>query len=287
MQGKNEYSNYSFETCSDGYDAIIYAIITSYYNTTNKKPHIISNRMEDEELLVVLKKYQDNKYATISYVPIDIDGIVDPSNVENEITKNKPALVVISPGNYLTGSLNNISKIRKICHKYHVPLFSSYRYFFGFVHIDSDCFIFETDRCILSISNNLLKGYNLDKAPIFKQQLNSSEIHATKCFLEKLKKKCDTIKKYRDSIILRSGAIYYSDFVQMKDTQKIKVIVFGSKNQSVPNILGLLFVNKKNKKKLNSPFKLLGINDKWLAHIHVFLLNALTKKDVDKIVSMS
>jgi hypothetical protein len=203
--------------------------------------------------------------------------------------------VIISPGNHLTASLNDIKNIFSLCHKYKAPLFSNYRYFFGFVPIIGDCWVCETDKeSILSISYALLSGYKLDKyAPLLKNESNKNMLSSMLSFGKKMQAKRTILSNFRTEIIDKLGAVYYEDFVKMKvndKRNKINVVVFGAKNSYAPNIISLLFI-KKNKKSFsgskNQPkkeFKLLGINEKWYTHIQVYLLDNATKKDINDII---
>lgn len=100
----------------------------------NKGKHIITSRIEHPAVINPCKYLESIGY-TISYVPVDNYGMVNPSDVESLIT-DETILVTIMHSNNETGTIQPISDIAKICRKHNVLIHTDASQSVGKVPID-------------------------------------------------------------------------------------------------------------------------------------------------------
>lgn len=75
-----------------------------------KKPHIITTNIEHSSVLETFKILQKRKFAEISIVPVEKNGIVDPKKIKKEIKKNTVLVSVM----YANNEIGTIEPIREI-----------------------------------------------------------------------------------------------------------------------------------------------------------------------------
>lgn len=85
----------------------------------NKKKHIITTCIEHPAVLNVCK-YLENLGNSITYLPVDKYGLIDPADVENSISPNT-CLITIMHANNEVGTIQPISEIGAIARKYNIP----------------------------------------------------------------------------------------------------------------------------------------------------------------------
>ena len=87
-------------------------------NLVRIKKHIITSAVEHSSILEICKKLNKRGY-TISYLPVDKNGLIDTKKLENLICNNT-SLVSIMWANNETGVISPVNKISEICSKYNV-----------------------------------------------------------------------------------------------------------------------------------------------------------------------
>ena len=104
-----------FTSCAtESSNIAIYSAIESCKN----KKHIITSAVEHSSILEICKKLNKRGY-TISYLPVDKNGLIDTKKLENLICNNT-SLVSIMWANNETGVISPVNKISEICSKYNV-----------------------------------------------------------------------------------------------------------------------------------------------------------------------
>ncbi|MGO8946287.1 MAG: cysteine desulfurase family protein [Ktedonobacterales bacterium] len=81
--------------------------------------HIITSAIEHHAVLHTCQQLERYGY-TVTYLPVDEAGLVDPDEVEAAIT-DQTALVTIMYANNEIGTIQPIGKIGRICHAHRVP----------------------------------------------------------------------------------------------------------------------------------------------------------------------
>ncbi len=97
---------------------------TALYGISNvrKGNHIITSSIEHEAILEPCKKLEKNGFQ-ITYLPVSADGLVNPSDIKNSISKDT-CLVSIMFANNEVGTIQPIREITEICKKNNVAFHS-------------------------------------------------------------------------------------------------------------------------------------------------------------------
>ena len=85
-----------------------------------KSGHIITSKIEHPAVLNVCQYMQDQGFS-VSYLPVDANGIVDPDILDEHIRPNT-RLITIMLANNETGAIQPISEICNIAHKHDIPV---------------------------------------------------------------------------------------------------------------------------------------------------------------------
>jgi len=101
---------------SGGTESNNYAIKGAAYAKFDKGNHIITSLIEHPSVIEVCR-YLECKGFTVSYLPVDEYGKVDPLEVEKNIT-SKTILITIMHANNETGTIQPVSEIGKIARRY-------------------------------------------------------------------------------------------------------------------------------------------------------------------------
>lgn len=101
---------------SGGTESNNYAIKGAAYAKFIKGNHIITSRIEHPSVIEVCR-YLESKGFTVSYLPVDEYGQVDPSEVEKNIT-SKTILITVMHANNETGTIQPVSEIGEIAKRY-------------------------------------------------------------------------------------------------------------------------------------------------------------------------
>ena len=111
--------------------------------------HIITSSIEHEAILQPCKKVG----TTITFLPVDEHGIVDPNDIANSINSHT-VLVSIILANNEVGTIQPIKEISEICKKYQIPLHTDAVQAVGKVPIN----VKELGVDALSVSSHKING---------------------------------------------------------------------------------------------------------------------------------
>jgi len=90
---------------------IIFGCWTPEFRVSNtRKPHIITTNIEHPSVLETYKMLEKRKFAEISIVPVEKNGIVNPKKIKKEIKKNTVLVSVM----YANNEIGTIQPIREI-----------------------------------------------------------------------------------------------------------------------------------------------------------------------------
>ena len=127
---------------------------TALYGMVKKFPgsRIITSLVEHDAILEPCKKLEKEGFDVI-YLPVDREGLVDPSLLKKSITENT-SLVSIMSGNNEVGTLEPIEEIAHICHERKIPFHTDAVQAIGKIPIN----VKELDVDLLSISSHKING---------------------------------------------------------------------------------------------------------------------------------
>jgi cysteine desulfurase len=117
-----------------------------------KGNHIITSSIEHEAILEPCKRLEKDGFL-VTYLPVSSDGLVDPLDVKNAITKNT-CLVSIMFANNEVGTIQPIKEISKICKEKQIPFHSDAVQAVGKMPID----VKELELSAMSISSHKING---------------------------------------------------------------------------------------------------------------------------------
>jgi len=103
-------------------------------STVKKTPHIITSQIEHESILEVCKQLEQEG-ASITYLPVDTDGIVKVSDVEKAVTENTILISIMSANNEI-GTIQPIEEIGAIARQHHILFHTDATQYIGFQLID-------------------------------------------------------------------------------------------------------------------------------------------------------
>ena len=127
--------------------------ITLYgFAYAKKGNHVITSSIEHEAVLEPCKRLEKDGLS-VTYLPVSSDGLVDPTDVKNAITKDT-CLVSIMFANNEVGTVQPIKEISKICKEKQVPFHSDAVQAVGKMPID----IKDLELSAMSISSHKLNG---------------------------------------------------------------------------------------------------------------------------------
>src|SRR3989304_4691726 len=104
---------------SGGTESNNHAIIGTALANREKGKHIITSEIEHPSVLETLQYLQERFAFTITHLPVDKYGIVDPSDVENATTK-ETVLITLMHANNEVGTIEPIEEIGKIANEKNV-----------------------------------------------------------------------------------------------------------------------------------------------------------------------
>jgi len=117
-----------------------------------KGKHIITSTIEHEAILEPCKKLEKDGF-TITYLPVDNTGLINPQDVQNSITK-ETCLVSVMYANNEVGTIQPIKEIAKICNKNKILFHTDAVQAIGKILID----VKELGIDLLSISSHKING---------------------------------------------------------------------------------------------------------------------------------
>ena len=116
------------------------------------KTHIIVSSIEHNAVLDVCK-YLEERGCSVSYIPINNNGIVDPNEIEQSIRAETKLVCVMHVNNEI-GTIQPISHIGKICQNRRIPFFVDCAQSAGKIPIDIEAMNID----ILSLSAHKMYG---------------------------------------------------------------------------------------------------------------------------------
>ena len=127
---------------------------TALYGISNvrKGNHIITSSIEHEAILEPCKKLEKHGFR-ITYLPVSKDGLVNPSDIKNSISKDT-CLVSIMFANNEVGTIQPIREITEICKKNNVAFHSDAVQAVGKIPIN----VKELEVSTLSFSSHKIYG---------------------------------------------------------------------------------------------------------------------------------
>jgi cysteine desulfurase len=107
---------------SGGSEANNHAIQGAFFRARTRKPHFISTRIEHPAVLEPLK-FLEKLGASVTYLPVDSTGIVDPGDVRRAISRHTVMISVMHANNEV-GTIEPIEAIGQIAQERNVLLHS-------------------------------------------------------------------------------------------------------------------------------------------------------------------
>jgi cysteine desulfurase NifS/selenium donor protein len=119
---------------SGGTESNNFAIKGIAFANRNKGDHIITSCIEHPSVIEVCR-YLEKQGFTVTYLPVDEYGQVDPADVEKKITSST-ILVTIMHANNETGTIQPVEKIGQIAGKHRIPFHSDAAQSAGKIPVD-------------------------------------------------------------------------------------------------------------------------------------------------------
>ena len=105
---------------SGGSEANNLALKGLFFRRRDRPAHIVTSRIEHPAILIPCR-FLERLGATVTYVPVDGSGRVDPDDVRKAITRNT-LLISIMHANNEVGTIQPLAEIGKIARAHGVPL---------------------------------------------------------------------------------------------------------------------------------------------------------------------
>ena len=118
----------------------------------NKGKHIITSSIEHDAILEPCKRLEKEGFQ-VTYLPVDKYGLVNPENVEREIS-NDTCLITIMLANNEVGTIQPIKEIGKIAHEKRIIFYTDAVQAVGKIPID----VKELEVDLLSMSAHKING---------------------------------------------------------------------------------------------------------------------------------
>lgn len=238
----------TFVFTSSGSEAINQALLGVYSNIIKKsgKTHIITSKNEQAAILLTLKKLE-GQGAVIHYLEANEDGVLDLSDLEKTINP-RVALVTLSWADALTGTIQPIESISRICEKYGILLHVDASSILGKIYLP----LSDVNVHYMSFCGNLLhgpicsgglfmkKGYELSSFIIGEnEQGNFRAGHFDMGSFLALSAACQQSLLYMDFMSLDVARIR-ADF-ERKLQQEENAKIFFQNNPRLPNVSCIAF----------------------------------------------
>ena len=126
----------------------------------NKKPHIVTTNIEHASVLETCKMLERIGYADVTYVPVEVNGIVDVKKIK-EALRPETVLVSVMMANNEIGTIQPIREIAKTIRHFKKETGSAYPYFhtdacqaFGYLPMRAD----ELGADLITLNGSKLSG---------------------------------------------------------------------------------------------------------------------------------
>jgi cysteine desulfurase len=135
----NDYCVIFTSGASESNSTIIRSIVNAYFDKHNQIPHVITSSIEHKSVLNCCETLCMSNLITYTKIEPNIDGRINPSDIEYAIRKNT-CLITIMYSNNEIGSINDVLSINYIANKYNIPFHSDCVQMFGKTKIDVNNF---------------------------------------------------------------------------------------------------------------------------------------------------
>lgn len=115
---------------TEGNSYILRETVDVFSQIKNIKPHIITSSIEHKSIIETCKQLELRRKAEITFIKPDINGNINPKDIEVAI-KSNTCLVSIMSANNEIGTKNDITQIGKIAHNNNVPFHTDAVQIFG------------------------------------------------------------------------------------------------------------------------------------------------------------
>ncbi|ACD83263.1 cysteine desulfurase family protein [Candidatus Methylacidiphilum infernorum] len=116
------------------WEAIVLGIEGFWRRNASKGKHILTTPIEQKPILLLFEKLK-NEGATVSYIPVDKEGFVDPKAIE-ELSTSQTILCCVQWVNPEIGSIQNVQEVAHLCFNKGIAFFCDGSYAAGWVPID-------------------------------------------------------------------------------------------------------------------------------------------------------
>jgi len=99
---------------SESNATIINSAVAAWREKIRRIPHVVASAVEHKSILEMLQDYTERGIITMSLVPVDSKGRVQPAEVA-KLLRSDTALVCIMHANNETGTINDMAAIRTVC----------------------------------------------------------------------------------------------------------------------------------------------------------------------------
>jgi len=122
---------------SGGTESNNHAIIGTVFANTSKGKHIVTSEVEHPSVIETLRYLEQEFGYTITYLPVDKYGMVNPSDVEKAVT-DKTVIITIMHANNEVGTIEPIAEIGRIAKEKDVVFHSDAAQSCGKIEVNVD-----------------------------------------------------------------------------------------------------------------------------------------------------
>lgn len=159
----DDYNRLTFSyNASDSLNMIIQGL-------ANKGDHIITSQLEHNSVLRPLYHLEMNGTITVSHVPFDTDGFIDPDDIRKAI-KSNTRMVVLTHCSNVIGTIQPLKEVGKICKENGLLFIVDGSQGAGAVEIDMkemgiDAYIFTGHKCLMG-PTGIGGSYVMENLPV-------------------------------------------------------------------------------------------------------------------------
>lgn len=111
-------------------NTVIRSVVAAHRHNATTTPHIVCSAIEHKSIMECVAGLVACGETTVTYVPCDRGGFIQPAAVEAAITPTT-VLVCVMHANNETGAINNIKAIGRIAHSHNIPFYTDATQTFG------------------------------------------------------------------------------------------------------------------------------------------------------------
>lgn len=98
---------------SESNSMVVSSAIAAWREKIRRTPHIIASAVEHKSILEMLADYAERGLITLSLIPVDVEGRVQPAEVAKHL-RGDTALICIMHANNESGAINDMAAIRAV-----------------------------------------------------------------------------------------------------------------------------------------------------------------------------